>query len=194
MKTALEMIVEERERQITVEGFDAAHDAAHPDMTLNRAARCYEHAARVEFLTGQPILRIPSPWPWDKENWKPYGGVVRMLVKAGALHQAEFDRARGAIVGDAPTARELSFELPRICMMIDRVRAMTTGLGAETIRVLKELRAHHQQIVNEFTVTMRIHNSAMEEERHAARLHESFVETIDKILRTDLTTQEETGH
>ena len=90
MKTGIELIAEERQRQIDVEGWNAEHDdIGHNGEQLAEAAalyalpeirRCYEYD-------------VMNLWPWDKKWWKPTpDDRVRELAKAGALIAAEIDR------------------------------------------------------------------------------------------------------
>lgn len=86
------MIVKERQRQITEEGYDPVHDDEHLKGELAIAALCYAQAAKENSRT------ILSWWPWDAEYWKPCKkdsievDRERCLVKAGALIYAEIDR------------------------------------------------------------------------------------------------------
>jgi hypothetical protein len=88
-------VIEERERQIKVEGWSDAHDDAHDDGSLSQAAACY--AMHAGFQTGHLSPAgdwYPSPpkdWPWDRKWWKPTN-TRRDLVKAGALIIAELER------------------------------------------------------------------------------------------------------
>jgi hypothetical protein len=184
--TALEMIMDERERQISQKGYDAAHDDAHWNQQLLSAAGGYADAAAFEFLFGVPLPVSPNGWPWDDKLFKGTGGVEHLLIKSGALFQAEADRLRRKNgYQDQPGTSPYSQYLVRIIMAIDHVRSMTPRLDDSSLRVLKEIRDHHQAVVNECAVTMRIHNSAMEAERHQARLHESFVETLENVIRAE---------
>ena len=83
-----ELIAAERQRQVEVEGYDAAHDKHHDgsdDMVM--AAICY--ALPDEQRRGDP----PIWWPWASSYWKPTpDDRIRELVKAGALIAAEIDR------------------------------------------------------------------------------------------------------
>jgi len=90
MKTGIELIADERERQINEEGWNIEHDKiANNDGQLVSAAilyaieddnRMYEHSPE-------------NVWPWDMTWWKPTpNNRVRELVKAGALIAAEIDR------------------------------------------------------------------------------------------------------
>lgn len=86
-KTGVELIREERIRQIHEEGWTLEHDAQHTDRSLAFAAACYAvHSHGIGF-DGLPII-----WPWDREWWKPSDDPIRNLAKAGALIAAEIDR------------------------------------------------------------------------------------------------------
>ncbi len=41
MKTGIELIAQERQRQVSEEGWTAEHDDGHTDQELARAASCY---------------------------------------------------------------------------------------------------------------------------------------------------------
>lgn len=81
--TGAELIAAERKRQIEQEGFDASHDAQHTASELKRAAHCY-------VLADGPDARMPDPWPWSVEWWKPKSRQ-RNLERAGALLLAAAD-------------------------------------------------------------------------------------------------------
>lgn len=94
MKTGIELITDERQRQISKEGWTPEHDDEHTAAEMIWAANCYtylecgsERAAEIK-LEGIP----PTGWPWGGEWWKPSEDPVRNLVKAGALIAAEIDR------------------------------------------------------------------------------------------------------
>jgi hypothetical protein len=93
--TGAEMIVEERKRQIEVEGWTPNHDEQHSLGELSAAAICYAAKANnqppVAGILG--AYRVPQLWPWATKWWKPSPrDPIRMLVKAGALIAAEIDR------------------------------------------------------------------------------------------------------
>ena len=83
------LMVAERERQQTAEGWAPEHDDQHPPGQLVAAAVCYAtpHAAGIP----EDARKVPAAWPWDAEWWKPKG-QHRDLVRAGALLAAELDR------------------------------------------------------------------------------------------------------
>ena len=106
----VELIAQERTRQVEAEGYDGSHDDHHTDFSLTSAAMCY--AKQATFM-GQSIWQCTPPpmgWPpsWSPEHWKPEprtGGpsptieakdAIRMLTKAGALIAAEIDRLERA--------------------------------------------------------------------------------------------------
>lgn len=108
MKTGLELITEERQRQINEEGWDESHDDAHIDRSLAKAAACYANPLKY-VITGNRVTAIQDPlpsvvaplgWPdsWSHTWWKPgpttqeADSYKRRLIKAGALIAAELDR------------------------------------------------------------------------------------------------------
>jgi len=93
MKTGVELIAEERQRQIEAEGFTKEHDAEHKNGELAKAAICYADPD-VYYHQENRYLKFRKPndfWPWDVRWFKPTDRI-RDLVKAGALIAAEIDR------------------------------------------------------------------------------------------------------
>lgn len=90
MKSGIELITEERERQISAEGWTPEHDDEHIHEELVAAAICY----LLGNLYGNTKQNVPSLWPWDEKYWKPEGKTfsIKNLQKAGALIAAEIDR------------------------------------------------------------------------------------------------------
>lgn len=96
MKTGIQLINEERERQITREGWTQEHDNNHKNAELAAAARCYVgHALGLVYGMDRQTYP-PQQWPWESEWWKPSAEPIRDLVKAGALIAAEIDRLQSA--------------------------------------------------------------------------------------------------
>ena len=100
MKTGIELIADERARQIAKEGCTPEHDDEHGLAELLDAAVLYiDHAAfAVTDRPFAPVLRgdgAPLRWPWDAEWWKPRDPIAN-LVRAGALVAAEIDRLQRA--------------------------------------------------------------------------------------------------
>ena len=93
MKTGIELIAEERTRQIAVEGWTPEHDDQHTNgaLAVNAAAQaCAGTDAQVEDFGDAPI------WPLRFKN------RINQLAKAGALIAAEIDRLqRRAAPADA---------------------------------------------------------------------------------------------
>jgi hypothetical protein len=92
------LIAAERERQVSEEGWTAEHDDQHPRGELATAAAFYALDRHVAVMTEQrtpftfPMLLGSLQWPFQQESWKPSGGRIRCLIKAGALIAAEIDR------------------------------------------------------------------------------------------------------
>jgi hypothetical protein len=95
-----ELIAAERERQIRSEGFTAPHDDKYICGELANAAAVYamNPGFRDRRVTGGCGTETVASelWSWDGEWWKPKGGRIRQLVKAGALIAAEIDRLQRA--------------------------------------------------------------------------------------------------
>ncbi len=84
--TGIELITDERQRQIEKEGFTAEHDKQYTDGQLIGAAMTYAMPSDLRY----PINGI---WPWTMEWFKPTpNNRIRELTKAGALIAAEIDR------------------------------------------------------------------------------------------------------
>lgn len=96
MKTGIELIAEERQRQIEVEGWTQEHDAIHGDQSIAYAAACYaipKDGRNIYAGQGGLSNVIRVLWPWDINWWKPTPeNRIRELQKAGALIAAEIDR------------------------------------------------------------------------------------------------------
>lgn len=92
MKTGIELIEEERIRQISKEGWDTFHDDTHTweELALAGAAYAIPERHREYLKNGKPKL---FPRTWTVKWWKPTpDDRVKELVKAGALIAAEIDR------------------------------------------------------------------------------------------------------
>lgn len=95
MKTGIELISEERQRQIEVEGWTKEHDSKYKNDELAKAAICYADPNIYYYQENRYLkFRIPNEfWPkqWNM-NWFKPTNRIRDLVKAGALIAAEIDR------------------------------------------------------------------------------------------------------
>lgn len=91
MKTGIELITAERERQLTQEGWTPENDAKYIEGELRDAAIAY--AMVCDPRAGDTAHSI---FPWEPEWFKtgPDEQVdeIRCLTKAGALIAAEIDR------------------------------------------------------------------------------------------------------
>lgn len=92
-KTAVQLIAEERDRQIKREGFTAESDDNYAPGVLIRAGLCYViHGANMLMTNRRTKSRPVAWWPFSKSWWKPTPDPVRCLIKGGALIAAEIDR------------------------------------------------------------------------------------------------------
>jgi hypothetical protein len=118
LKSGIELIADERQRQMDKEGWTPAHDDEHDDDSLAFAAVCYTlprefSSTRVKVeqedisggrgdcpVWGAVKYRVPKLWP---EGWHGVWGKqkdrVRALVRAGALIAGEIDRLQRADSG-----------------------------------------------------------------------------------------------
>lgn len=93
--SGVELIAAERTRQISVEGWTAAHDDEHNTGELLSAGIAYAVAAQNQRQHGRAAdMRHVRHmyWPWNADWWKPSNSEIKNLVKAGALIAAEIDR------------------------------------------------------------------------------------------------------
>ncbi len=96
MKSGIEVIAAERKRQIEAGGWTPEHDDDHDMGQMPNAAAVY---AMTPHKRGMKIDGVGNTiqsylWPWDDAWFKPYGGRIRQLAKAGALIAAEIDRLK----------------------------------------------------------------------------------------------------
>lgn len=101
MKTGIELIADERKRQIELEGWTAEHDAQHNEGELANAACVYA-------MTNDMISFMDADWgndmylhfwPFDldwlkKDKTDETEKRIRDLAKAGAMIAAEIDRLK----------------------------------------------------------------------------------------------------
>ena len=94
----IELIEEERKRQIEKEGFDSKHDFEHRNDDLALAGAVYALPEYIRLFykyeeeNGQKEY-CPLWWPFEAKSFKPTpNDRKRELVKAGALIAAEIDR------------------------------------------------------------------------------------------------------
>lgn len=108
MKTGIELIAEERKRQLEKCGWTSEHDDNETDDQLANAAATYAIPAwtrsmLVDIIGSKDITGDICPtWPWDPVWWKPSpNDRIKELSKAGALIAAEIDRLQRASVNKA---------------------------------------------------------------------------------------------
>jgi hypothetical protein len=93
MKTGIELIADERQRQIIGEGLDEKHDDEHQKGELANAAACYALSPNGGDAGNFCKKWWPFEWSWFKPSNGPYPKErIKELAKAGALIAAEIDR------------------------------------------------------------------------------------------------------
>jgi len=92
MKTGIELITEERERQLTK--WPSKHDDLHFQGEILQGALSYIEISAYNKESPPESVEMEHWWPWDLETFKPGNPVdgIRCLVKAGAMIAAEIDR------------------------------------------------------------------------------------------------------
>lgn len=87
--------MDERERQIEIEGFTFEHDDSYTYDQLGMAASVYAKPDRMRYAINKAVAYLPDGWPWLPKWFKPTPeDRERELVKAGALIIAEIQRLR----------------------------------------------------------------------------------------------------
>jgi hypothetical protein len=89
----IDLIINERLRQVYDLGFDAKHDLQYEVKDFVKAAQCYA-AVAGNLLEGYMVdtnKHPPCSWPWKKEEWHPMPTVEANLIKSGALMAAALD-------------------------------------------------------------------------------------------------------
>ncbi len=104
----VELIAQERKRQIEVEGWDAEHDKEHSCGDLAMAGACYALDIAKDYglhdrrqMDAGCLINLTNLitflWPWDGW-WKPTRKEpIKQLVKAGALIAAEIDKLQAEL-------------------------------------------------------------------------------------------------
>lgn len=85
--TGAYLIAEERERQISDEGYSSEHDHLHPSYVLAKAGVAY---ALLDIPKKRDVA-MKTYWPWERAQFKPKD-KKRNLIRAGALIAAAIDR------------------------------------------------------------------------------------------------------
>lgn len=96
-KTGIELIADERKRQIEQEGWTPSHDDEHTKGEMIVAAVFYGLVGMgvsqgADLEKSLAITSAVAEWPWEAEWLKASLDAERNLVKAGALIAAEIDR------------------------------------------------------------------------------------------------------
>ena len=83
--TAINLVKEEREKQINKHGYTVAYDRQHHDKAVLHGALAYLNSTIYSSTVGI------EDWPFEKESFKPEGDI-KNLVKAAAMIIAEIDK------------------------------------------------------------------------------------------------------
>lgn len=110
----IQLIKDERNRQVEKEGWTDYHDDKHNKHELEDAGDAYLANA----FAGR---RAPMPkyWPWESVWWKPDRDPIRNFQKAGALYLAEIDRNKRSSKPDASVIEWLTAQVKKIANDID---------------------------------------------------------------------------
>lgn len=96
MKDGIELIADERKRQMDVEGYSADHDDKQTKGQIASAAACYamlESDRNLQANGWGSFLNVIWPRNWERKFWKPTpDNRIKELTKSGALIAAEIDR------------------------------------------------------------------------------------------------------
>ena len=94
MKNGIELITEERQRQIEEEGFTAEYDSQHCLNQLAIAAAFYAlpWQLRIALCEAAEKEVWPLPGEWYKPTEDTKEGTIIELKRAGAMIAAEIDR------------------------------------------------------------------------------------------------------
>jgi hypothetical protein len=146
-------LLDERNRQIEVEGHTSESDDRYVAGELAQAAGCYalSTATRGDLVTG-----APSAWPWARGSWKPTD-PRRDLVKAGALIIAEIER------------------LDRKAELLDRKK---TGKPAPTGNTLKLVRTPGTEHYRAPHLSLVVNGVVVSSRMGSAATRESFLEPV----------------
>jgi hypothetical protein len=98
-KTGVQLIEEERARQVNEEGYTPSDDDRWFNGELANAASCYAETPGTKLISINKhwdiYYRRMHRWPFDDKMWKPTPkDRIRELIKAGALIAAEIDRLK----------------------------------------------------------------------------------------------------
>ena len=87
----IELIADERDRQISEEGWTAEHDSGHTSGELSLLAACYI-LKNYTFAVFEKRIESELFAYWGSDEWIKYKNPIKDLIRAGALIAAEIDR------------------------------------------------------------------------------------------------------
>jgi hypothetical protein len=158
-KKGFDLILQERRRQIEVEGWTSDHDDNHESGEIGRAGACYETAA----LHDNP--KISHTWPWATEWWKPKD-KLKNLTRAGALFLAESEKQKR--LGDTIKA---DYWFSRATIVAKRIEQMENEKTAERHKEIERLATALwiKFYSNEYGMTKDLFTLAIQDERIVAQ-------------------------
>lgn len=94
MKTGIELIADERQKQIDKHGFTGDHHLSHPEWYENLQLQSAAHSMLADELYEQAEVYDNIPQNWDADWWESLcnRGRKERLIIAAALIAAELDR------------------------------------------------------------------------------------------------------
>jgi hypothetical protein len=94
MKTGVELIAEERQRQVKEEGYTPEHDSLHDGGEIALSAACYAAYPLEIFkkLEYDMQVHFKQLIPFDQYKIDESKSEIRRMIIAGALIAAEIDR------------------------------------------------------------------------------------------------------
>ena len=144
-----ELIRQERERQIKIEGWTPEHDDQHTGGEMINAAACYLSVAITAEVRPDATRYYCAPprygvafWSWADEWWKPSDDPRTNLVKAGALIAAELDRIARAALGKEGDSHGAPYKGPGYAV----ATAVSSAESAKTVPMELVERLRHQGI------------------------------------------------
>ncbi len=167
-KTAKELIADERERQISKEGWTIEHDDKHVNGELARAADCYYDYAEDNDYSD---TKVPSHWPWEGKWWKPKN-QLQDYIRAGALYKAELERLERAGGAAGPELTNIRIGIRQCEIRIDEIlkheayaTQQTTAKDARIAEIVEE----NERLKSLFRLILKEGNEVALDVRHIAR-------------------------
>jgi hypothetical protein len=145
-KTPMELIKEERQRQID-KGYTTLNDQAYGEGELFKAACCYSSYPYVN--ANSYVGGVLKGWPWEAIYWKPSpDNRLKDLVKAGALYLAHVELT-GEEEGTQPFTNQVLEEIEQVLTNPSQTGIFTHCPACHTIVTHTELHKNPGGVCNE---------------------------------------------